>query len=68
MYFSTMNYYNMLVLFTPFQDIILHVRDISHPDTEIHKVHVLEAVHDLVPSYKLNSMIEVCNKVDCINE
>ena len=51
------------------QDVIVHVRDISHPDTHTQKKVVLETLHSLhLPEQLLNSIIEVCNKVDCIDK
>lgn len=53
-------------------DIILHVRDISHPETELHKQSVLQVLHDLgvtgeeAPDAK--PIIEVLNKIDLLDE
>ncbi|KAL4225589.1 putative GTP-binding protein 6 [Mactra antiquata] len=48
-------------------DVIVHVRDISHPDTEAQKIQVIESVRKILSDDKMNSMVEVCNKVDLIS-
>ncbi|KAM3875837.1 putative GTP-binding protein 6 [Diretmus argenteus] len=49
-------------------DLILHVRDISHPETENQKVNVLNVLKNLqIPDRLMSSMIEVHNKVDLID-
>ncbi|TRY54614.1 hypothetical protein DNTS_001600 [Danionella cerebrum] len=48
-------------------DLIIHVRDISHPETVNQKVNVLKVLSDLqVPDRLLNSIIEVHNKIDLV--
>ena len=44
------------------------MRDISHPDREAQKLHVLKTLTELDVSTKLmSSIVEVCNKVDLVN-
>ncbi|XP_071796021.1 putative GTP-binding protein 6 [Asterias amurensis] len=46
-------------------DIIVHVRDVSHPDTVAQKVKVLQVLAELgVPETLMDNIVEVCNKVD----
>ena len=46
-------------------DVILHVRDISHTDTEAQKQDVLGVLKELLPQESLtDNMIEVLNKID----
>ncbi|XP_050413550.1 putative GTP-binding protein 6 [Patella vulgata] len=45
-------------------DVIIHVRDISHPDTENQKQNVLQTLSTMLPADKLPNIIEVCNKID----
>ncbi|XP_056316128.1 putative GTP-binding protein 6 isoform X2 [Danio aesculapii] len=48
-------------------DLIIHVRDISHPETVSQKVNVLNVLNNLqIPERLLNSIIEVHNKIDLI--
>lgn len=48
-------------------DLIVHVRDVSHPETELQKASVLSALQGLhLPSSLLDSMLEVHNKVDLV--
>ncbi|XP_067137578.1 putative GTP-binding protein 6 [Centruroides vittatus] len=48
-------------------DVIVHVRDISHPDQIAQKENVLNMLRDLnLPSSLLDSIIEVGNKVDLL--
>ena len=50
-----------------FQDLIVHVRDISHPETVNQKANVLNVLKNLqVPDKLMNSMVEVHNKVDLV--
>ncbi len=50
-------------------DLIIHVRDIAHQDTEIQRVDVLKVLSDLgVPEAKRNQMVEVWNKSDLLDE
>lgn len=49
------------------QDLIIHVRDVSHPETELQKASVLSALHGLcLPAPLLDSVLEVHNKVDLV--
>lgn len=48
-------------------DVILHVRDISHPETDMQAKDVTAVLHDLGLSSKLkNTIIEVWNKIDAV--
>ncbi|GIY06725.1 putative GTP-binding protein 6 [Caerostris darwini] len=48
-------------------DLVIHVRDISHPDTETQKKTVLQTLQELnLPSKLLDSIIEVRNKIDLL--
>ncbi|XP_015918190.1 putative GTP-binding protein 6 isoform X2 [Parasteatoda tepidariorum] len=50
-------------------DIVIHVRDISHPDTEAQKETVLKTLEELnLPEKLMNSIIEVRNKIDLIDD
>lgn len=50
-------------------DLILHVRDISHPETEAQKKDVETVLKSLGLAEKMrDGMIEVLNKVDCLEE
>lgn len=50
------------------QDLLLHVRDISHPETVNQKVNVLNILKNLrIPDRLISSMIEVHNKIDLID-
>lgn len=45
----------------------MHVRDISHPESELQKASVLAALRGLrLPGPLLGSMLEVHNKVDLL--
>uniref|UniRef100_A0A672HCB5 Putative GTP-binding protein 6 n=1 Tax=Salarias fasciatus TaxID=181472 RepID=A0A672HCB5_SALFA len=49
-------------------DLLVHVRDISHPETVNQKANVLNVLKNLqIPDQLLSSMIEVHNKTDLIN-
>lgn len=49
------------------QDLIVHVRDVSHPETELQKASVLSALRTLqLPRPLLDCMVEVPNKVDLV--
>ncbi|XP_055492444.1 putative GTP-binding protein 6 [Leucoraja erinacea] len=51
-----------------YSDVIVHVRDISHPETVNQKVNVLNILKNLqLPNELLNSIIEVHNKIDLVN-
>uniref|UniRef100_A0A2K6EWC0 GTP binding protein 6 (putative) n=1 Tax=Propithecus coquereli TaxID=379532 RepID=A0A2K6EWC0_PROCO len=48
-------------------DLIVHVRDVSHPETERQKASVLSALRGLrLPGPLLDTMVEVHNKVDLV--
>ncbi|XP_022094315.1 putative GTP-binding protein 6 [Acanthaster planci] len=50
-------------------DIIVHVRDISHPDTVAQKEKVLQVLSELgVSDSLMDNMVEACNKADKIQE
>ncbi|KFP26807.1 Putative GTP-binding protein 6, partial [Colius striatus] len=50
-----------------YSDLIVHVRDVTHPETILQKATVLSVLKNLnLPSHLLDSMIEVHNKVDLI--
>ncbi|WP_081816386.1 GTPase HflX [Fodinicurvata fenggangensis] len=53
-------------------DVILHVRDVSHPETELHKQSVLQVLHDLgvagEDSPDAKPIIEVFNKIDLLDQ
>lgn len=47
------------------QDLLIHVRDISHPETVNQKENVLNILKNLhIPEGLMGSMIEVHNKID----
>ncbi|XP_069006900.1 putative GTP-binding protein 6 isoform X1 [Embiotoca jacksoni] len=49
-------------------DLLVHVRDISHPETVNQKVNVLNVLKNLqIPDRLMSSMIEVHNKTDLID-
>ncbi|XP_036603316.1 putative GTP-binding protein 6 isoform X2 [Trichosurus vulpecula] len=50
-----------------YSDVIIHVRDISHPETDLQKASVLSVLKNLnLPNQLLSSVIEVHNKVDLV--
>ncbi|XP_030646950.1 putative GTP-binding protein 6 [Chanos chanos] len=50
-------------------DLLVHVRDVSHPETVNQKVNVLNVLKSLqIPERLMNSIIEVHNKIDLIQE
>lgn len=50
-------------------DIILHVRDISRPDSAAQKLDVIDVLHDLGIDYEQDPrIIEVLNKIDALSE
>jgi len=50
-------------------DLIVHVRDVSHPETEAQKADVLDVLGDLgVAEDRLASMVEARNKIDLLDE
>ncbi|KAI0237528.1 putative GTP-binding protein 6 [Lamellibrachia satsuma] len=49
-------------------DVIVHVRDISHPDTSAQRVNVVRTLQELgVPQQLFDNLIEVCNKADLLS-
>ncbi|XP_070817608.1 putative GTP-binding protein 6 [Chaetodon trifascialis] len=49
-------------------DLLVHVRDISHPETVNQKANVLNVLENLqIPDRLMNSMIEVHNKIDLVD-
>jgi len=51
------------------QDVLIHIRDISHPDAVAQKINVLQTLQQQnVESKLLDNMIEVCNKVDKLDQ
>lgn len=56
------------IFFYTSQDLLVHVRDISHPETVNQKVNVLNVLKNLqIPDRLVSSMIEVHNKIDLID-
>ncbi|NXY86822.1 Y3725 protein, partial [Alcedo cyanopectus] len=50
-----------------YSDLLVHVRDITHPETALQKATVLSVLRNLnLPSHLLDSMVEVHNKVDLL--
>lgn len=50
-------------------DLLVHVRDISHPETENQKQNVLSVLKNLqTPERLMSSMIEVHNKIDLVDD
>jgi GTP-binding protein HflX len=50
-------------------DVLVHVRDISHPDTMAQKLNVEQTLRQQhLPSVLVDNMIEVCNKVDLLTD
>jgi GTP-binding protein HflX len=50
-------------------DLILHVRDVSHPDSEAQKSDVLDVLEELgVERDRLERMVEVRNKIDLLKD
>uniref|UniRef100_A0A8C4LKG9 Putative GTP-binding protein 6 n=1 Tax=Equus asinus TaxID=9793 RepID=A0A8C4LKG9_EQUAS len=48
-------------------DLIVHVRDVSHPETELQKASVLSTLRGLrLPAVLLDSVLEVHNKADLV--
>jgi len=47
-------------------DVILHVRDVSHPDSDIQKQDVLAVLRELGVEERA-PMVEVLNKIDCLD-
>lgn len=50
------------------QDAVIHVRDISHPDTQAQRRNVLTTLQSMLPEEKLATVIEVCNKADLLSQ
>jgi GTP-binding protein HflX len=49
-------------------DVILHVRDISHPESEAQAADVLEVLREIgIPEEELGRVIEVRNKIDLLD-
>lgn len=48
-------------------DVIIHIRDASHPDRKLQVVSVHNTLGKMLPEEKMMSMIEVYNKVDLIS-
>jgi GTP-binding protein HflX len=47
------------------QDAVIHIRDVSHPDTASQKKVVLATLRQLdLPAALMDNIIEVCNKID----
>ena len=52
----------------PLQDLIVHVRDASHPHSHAQRANVLKVLHQLNLKPKLlDNMIEVLNKTDKVD-
>ena len=50
-----------------FKDVLIHVRDVSHPLTDVQKRDVIKVLTGLNPSPSLvENMIEVHNKIDLV--
>ncbi|GBN80149.1 Putative GTP-binding protein 6, partial [Araneus ventricosus] len=50
-------------------DLVIHIRDISHPDTEAQKETVLRTLQELnLPIKLLESIVEVRNKIDLLQD
>ncbi|KAK7477175.1 hypothetical protein BaRGS_00031560, partial [Batillaria attramentaria] len=45
-------------------DLVVHVRDISHPDTRAQKQNVEQTLRGMLSPEQMSAMIEVCNKAD----
>ncbi|KAL8624048.1 hypothetical protein ACOMHN_019471 [Nucella lapillus] len=45
-------------------DVVVHVRDVSHPDTAAQKANVLQTLSRMLSHQQLSTIIEVCNKAD----
>lgn len=52
-----------------FADVIVHVRDMSHPNVSVQKSHVEETLKSLsINPDLLNGVIDVGNKIDCLQD
>ena len=50
-----------------FKDVLIHVRDVSHPLTDVQKRDVIKVLTGLDPPPSLlDNMIEVHNKIDLV--
>ncbi|KAK3104079.1 hypothetical protein FSP39_024257 [Pinctada imbricata] len=49
-------------------DVILHVRDISHPDSEAQYANVMSTLRNILPPEKMENVVVVCNKTDLIGD
>ncbi|XP_052064541.1 putative GTP-binding protein 6 [Mytilus californianus] len=49
-------------------DIVLHVRDVSHPDAVNQKVGVMKILTEKLTKDQMDNIIEVCNKVDKLSQ
>ncbi|XP_005103897.1 putative GTP-binding protein 6 [Aplysia californica] len=49
-------------------DVVLHIRDASHPDKKLQVVSVHKTLQRMLTSQQLSNMIEVYNKVDLLSE
>ena len=50
-------------------DLIVHVRDVAHPETEAQKADVLDVLSDLgVDAGRLEAMVEARNKIDLLDD
>lgn len=58
-----MNYIHFFI-----QDIVLHVRDVSHPDAVNQKVGVMKILKEKLTKDQMDNIIEVCNKVDKLSQ
>lgn len=51
----------------PFQDLIIHVRDVSHPDTRYQLQNVVKVLSTLdLPENLVKNVIEIRNKIDLL--
>jgi GTPase len=49
-------------------DLILHVRDVSNPETEAQKADVEQVLGHILPELDRSKMVEVWNKIDLLDE
>lgn len=57
----------IILLINDLQDVLIHVRDVSHPLTDLHKKDVIKVLTGLNPPPSLmENMIEVHNKIDLV--
>ena len=50
-------------------DLVIHIRDVSHKNTEQQKLDVLKIVNELgIDKTKIENMLEVANKIDLLSE